>query len=101
MQRHGDEVDLTTDEARGGSTPHIVRYVLLISLFLAAAAMTIAWVTGALSSDQARDDNVVTNQSVPPIPGEAVRESDEGAENMDSGFVYEEDERERTPTPAE
>ena len=97
MQRHGDEVDVTTDEARAGSTPHIVRYVLLISLFLAAAAMTIAWVTGALSSDQARDNGVVTNQSVPSAPGEAVRETEEGSENLDSGFVYEEEERERTP----
>ena len=32
---------LTTTEARGGVTPHIVRYVLIISLVLAVAAM--AW----------------------------------------------------------
>ncbi len=70
MQRHGEEVDLTTDEARGGSTPHIVRYVLLISLFLAAAVMTIVWVTGALSSDQVEENGVVTNQPVPPIAGD-------------------------------
>lgn len=51
MERHGDQVEVTTDEARGGSTPNIVRYVLLISLFLAAAAMTIVWVTGAATTD--------------------------------------------------
>ena len=51
MERHGDEVDVTTNEARGGSTPHIVRYVLIISLVLAAAAMTIVWVTGAATAD--------------------------------------------------
>ena len=50
MERHDDEVHISTNEARGGSTPHIVRYVLFISLFLAIAAMTIIWVTGALSS---------------------------------------------------
>ncbi|MFZ4689943.1 MAG: hypothetical protein ACOYLS_11945 [Polymorphobacter sp.] len=33
---------LTTTEARAGVTPHIVRYVLMISLALAVAAM--AWV---------------------------------------------------------
>ena len=32
---------LTTTEARGGVTPHIVRYVLIISLILAVVAM--AW----------------------------------------------------------
>ncbi|WP_066555360.1 hypothetical protein [Croceicoccus bisphenolivorans] len=51
MERHGDQVDVTTTEARAGSTPHIVRYVLLISLFLAAAAMTVVWVTGAATAD--------------------------------------------------
>ncbi len=91
MQRDGEEVDLTTDEARGGSTPHIVRYVLLISLFLAAAAMTIAWVTGALSADQVEDNGMVTNQPVPAEPGAAVGQ-DEGVEgNMADGYTYEED----------
>ncbi|MBS7668543.1 hypothetical protein [Croceicoccus gelatinilyticus] len=51
MERHGDEVDVTTNEARAGSTPHIVRYVLIISLVLAAAAMTIVWITGAATAD--------------------------------------------------
>lgn len=97
MQRHGEEVDLTTDEARGGSTPHIVRYVLLISLFLAAAAMTIAWVTGALSADQADDNGLVTNQPVPAEPGSKVGE-DEGVEgNMAEGYTFEEEATEIEP----
>ena len=91
MQRHGEEVDLTTDEARGGSTPHIVRYVLLISLFLAAAAMTIAWVTGALSADQVEDNGIVTNQPVPSQPGAAVGENEAVEGNMADGYVFEED----------
>ena len=33
---------VTTTEARGGVTPHIVRYVLIISTILAVAAMV--WV---------------------------------------------------------
>lgn len=33
---------ITTEKARGGVTPHIVRYVLMVSLALAVAAM--AWV---------------------------------------------------------
>lgn len=41
------EVHKSTDDARAGSTPHIVRYVLGISLFLAVGALTLIWVTGA------------------------------------------------------
>ncbi|MHA6765977.1 hypothetical protein [Sphingobium ummariense] len=33
------EQHVTTDEARAGSTPHIMRYVLAISLALAVVAM--------------------------------------------------------------
>ena len=51
MQRQGDEVHIETDEARGGSTPHIVRYVLAIGLFLAIAALSLVWITGALNSN--------------------------------------------------
>lgn len=50
MERQNDEVHISTDEARGGATPNIVRYVLLISLFLAIAALTLIWVTGALTA---------------------------------------------------
>lgn len=48
MQRVGDEVHLETDEARGGSTPNIVRYVLLASLALAILAMSAVWIGRAL-----------------------------------------------------
>lgn len=51
MERQGNEVHIHTDEVRGGSTPHIVRYVLAISLALAVAALSLIWITGALSSN--------------------------------------------------
>jgi len=41
------EVHKSTDDARAGTTPHIVRYVLGISLALACIALTVIWVTGA------------------------------------------------------
>lgn len=50
MERHGDEVHVTTEEARGGSTPHIVRYMLFISLVLAIGALSFIWMTGALTN---------------------------------------------------
>ena len=46
MERHGDEIHITTDEARGGSTPHIVRYVLGISLALVIIGLSAVWITG-------------------------------------------------------
>ena len=44
MERQGEEVHIETNEARGGSTPHIVRYVLIISLLLAIIAMSAIWI---------------------------------------------------------
>ncbi len=49
MERHGDEVEVTTEEASAATRPHIVRYVLTISLVLAVVAMTIVWVVPALT----------------------------------------------------
>jgi hypothetical protein len=51
MEREGSETHIETDEARGGSTPHIVRYILVISLFLAIAALSLIWITGAVNSN--------------------------------------------------
>ena len=65
MERHGEEVEVTTTEARGGSTPHIVRYVLAISLLLAIGALSIVWMTGAASSDQPEQSGPVTGQATP------------------------------------
>jgi hypothetical protein len=49
MKRIGDEIHIGTDEARAGETPHIVRYVLAISLLLVIFAMSAIWISGALS----------------------------------------------------
>ena len=49
MQRFGEEVHLDDDEARGGSTPHIVRYVLGASLILAVLAMSAVWIGRSLA----------------------------------------------------
>lgn len=49
MRKIGDEIHLSTVEARSGSTPHIVRFVLVTSLLLAILAMSAIWITGALS----------------------------------------------------
>ena len=53
MQREGDEVHFETDEARGASTPNIVRWVLAISLFAAIALLSVVWITGAATQGEA------------------------------------------------
>ncbi|MFC6619985.1 hypothetical protein AB3M93_11765 [Novosphingobium panipatense] len=54
MHRTGDEVHLDDDEARGGSTPQIVRYVLIVSLLLALVAMSAVWITRAVVDQPSR-----------------------------------------------
>jgi hypothetical protein len=36
-----EQIDISKTDARGGTTPHIVRYVLLISLVLVIAAFIV------------------------------------------------------------
>ena len=48
MQRDGDDLHLTECEASGGERPHIVRWVLAISLVLAIALLSAIWIIGAL-----------------------------------------------------
>jgi len=58
MRKIGEELHLDVDEARGGETPHIVRYVLGISLALAILAMSAVWITGAISQRPAQGGSV-------------------------------------------
>ncbi|MDE2563421.1 MAG: hypothetical protein KGL48_14355 [Sphingomonadales bacterium] len=64
MERHGDEIHVTSEEARGGATPFVMRYVLVLSTALAAALMTIVWVAGAWSTNRVADD---TPNGVPTV----------------------------------
>ena len=49
MEREGDEIHLSETEASGAIKPHIVRYVLGISLLLAVIAMSAVWIIGAIA----------------------------------------------------
>ena len=65
MQREGEEIHVDTTEARGGDTPHIVRYVLIIGLILAIGALSAVWITGAATSPQGDRGGVISNQATP------------------------------------
>ena len=47
MEKRGPAVHLDQDEARAGSTPRVVRYMLLISFTLAIIALSTIWIVGA------------------------------------------------------
>lgn len=53
MHTHGEEVHETTDEARAGSTPNIVRWILAISLLAAILLLSAIWIFGAATTDKA------------------------------------------------
>lgn len=48
MHKDGDHIDVTEEEASGGTKHHGVRYVLAISLFLAIVVLSMMWMTGAV-----------------------------------------------------
>ena len=57
MTQTNPEIRVDETDAKAGSNDGVVRWVLLVSLALAIAVLTVIWVTGALSqgeSDGAR-----------------------------------------------
>jgi len=60
MDGDRNEPHFETDSARGGSTPHIVRWVLAISLVAAIALLSVIWITGAATQGEAETHVEVT-----------------------------------------
>ncbi len=47
MDDHEEHPDLDQDRARAGSTPHVVRYVLVIGTVIAIGLLSIVWISGS------------------------------------------------------
>lgn len=80
MERQGDEVHFETDEARGASSPNIVRWVLGISLFAAIALLSVIWITGAATQgegESVRDERDRALQEYGVRGGVLASEADE------------------------
>ena len=60
MAVDGEEVHIDTDEARGGSTPNRVRWILGISLLGAIVLLSAVWIFGAASSSGSADQATVS-----------------------------------------
>jgi preprotein translocase subunit SecF len=61
MAGERDGIHIETDEARGGSTPHVVRWILGIGLFLVITAFTIIVLIGASSQGDVEEEANVSN----------------------------------------
>jgi len=77
MEQHGDELHAETDGARAGSTPNIVRWVLLIGLLLAILFLSATWITGAISMGPRGSQATATDR----IADES-RESEEATDSV-------------------
>lgn len=62
MQRVDEKIRIDSNKARSGSTPHIVRYVLMISLILAVLALSAIWITRAVYDEPAQGWPVTAEQ---------------------------------------
>jgi hypothetical protein len=71
METRGEEIHLDKEEARAGSTPGIARYVLLVSTALAAIALSVIWITGALTTSDRGESQAPTQQGTQEGPGDA------------------------------
>lgn len=80
MERRGDEIHIDSDEARAGSTPNIVRWILIGGLLLVITAFAIIVMIGSASQSDQEDDQTVKV--------EAQDQNRAGGENID-GIVSE------------
>lgn len=62
MDGDNGELHAETDAARAGSTPHIVRWILAISLFSAIALLSAIWITGALTRSDVHNETSVSSR---------------------------------------
>ena len=92
MERQGDEVHFETDEARGASTPNIVRWVLAVSLLAAIVLLSLIWMTGAATQGDEEDEVSVSSMAADP-----VREDTEATDSI----VSEEADEFETAEPGE
>ena len=49
IERDGEEVHVSQEEASGGVQPHVVRYVLGVSLILVVILMSVIWIVGSVT----------------------------------------------------
>ena len=83
MPRPDQSNRIDETDAKGGSNEGVVRWVLLFSLGLAIIAMTVIWVTGALTQNADESQGTATGRA--KVQAEAANRRQDLAE--ESGMV--------------
>lgn len=102
-----NEPHFETDAARGASSPNIVRWILLVSLFAAIALLSIIWITGAAT--QREEEGTVSHEvrdradveDTDSIVGEDADELDTAEPGDDAGTPTVQNEAADVQTPDE
>ncbi len=76
MERQGEEIHLETDEARGGESTGVMRWVLGISIVLAIVLLSAIWMFGAATQGDAESEATVS--------GTIAAQDEAGSEGTDS-----------------
>lgn len=69
MERQGEEIHITTQEAKSASRGNHARNILLVSLLLVIVALSLTWITGALTAPQDSKSDAISNQAAPTPTG--------------------------------
>ena len=85
MDGNDTRLHAETDAARAGSTPHIVRWILAISLLAAIVLLSIVWITGALTQDKAESQATASGRIEAATPDTSTDSIvTEGANEIDA-----------------
>jgi hypothetical protein len=95
MPQHDRDKRIDETDAMGGSNEGVVRWVLLISLSLAIIALTVIWVTGALTQDNVESQGTTTGR----IEAQTEAETDASEDLAEQADLVAPGTDERTETP--
>ena len=85
MSEPQSQTRIDETDAKAGSTTGHVRWVLLISVSLAIVALTLIWVTGALTQNDVESEGTATGrqEAVAEQQGDAASSSIDGINQPD------------------
>ena len=89
MAGEGNEPHFETDAARGASSPNIVRWILLVSLFAVIVLLSIIWITGAAThsgedADELEAADPAADVAHPTVENQAAGEDASATGNQES-----------------
>lgn len=79
MRKDGESVHVSEEEASGGSKEGVVRWVLIIGTLLAIAALSIIWITGAVTRDESETDDANVSAQIAAEESQAAQAAGLGA----------------------